>query len=227
MEHLDELRSRLMYAVIALVIGTALCYTFFKPLIGFIKYPLPSDMQGVELTAFGFMQIFAIRFKLAVIGGFVLTSPFIVYQLLAFLTPAMKKNERRYVWIILPFLIILFLAGASFGFFLVLPAAISWLQAQGVGELAFVNKADDYLNFVALFTLAFGVSFETPLVILLLIKLGIVDRKTLRANWRFAYVACFIIGAVATPDWGLVDMLALSAALIVLFELSLFLARWL
>lgn len=226
LEHLDELRKRLTYAIIALLVGTVLCYIFFKPLIEFIKWPLPSDLKDVNMTVLGFMQFFTLRFKLAVIGGFVLTSPFIIYQILAFLAPAMKQNEKKHLFIILPALVLLFLGGAAFGFFVVLPAALVWLQSQGAGELAFVNKADDYLSFVSTLTLAFGVSFEAPLVILLLVRLGIVNRKKLRENWRVAYVTSFVIAAVATPDWGLVDMGMLGVALIILFEMSVFVARW-
>lgn len=227
LEHLDELRKRLVYAVIALLIGTTICYVFFKPLLEFIKWPLPKDLQHVQLTVFGFMQIFMLRFKLSIIGGFILTSPYIIYQILAFFAPALKNNERKYIFAILPAMIVLFLGGAAFAFFLVLPPAIAWLRAQGMGQLDFIVRADDYLSFVSLFMLSFGVAFESPLVIMLLIKLGIVDRKQLRQNWRYAYVASFVIAAIATPDWSIVSMGILGIALILLFELSLLAARWL
>lgn len=226
-EHLDELRKRIVYSAIALLIGTSICYIFFKPLIEFIKWPLPADLKSVHLAVFGIMQIFLIRFKLAVIGGFVLTSPFIIYQIIAFFSPALKERERKYAFMLLPFMVLLFIGGAAFAFFLVLPPSIAWLRSQGAGQLDFINRADDYLNFVSLFVLAFGVSFEAPLVILLLIKLGIVSRKKLRENWRYAYVASFIIAAIATPDWSIVSMSILGVALVLLFEISLLLARWL
>jgi len=227
MEHLDELRKRLIYSFIALVVGTAICYLFFSEIIEFIKWPLPDGLKTVELTAFGFMQIFMIRFKLAIVGGFVLTSPYIIYQVLAFFAPAMHQNERKYTFTILPFLVVLFLGGAAFAFFIVLPPAMAWLYSQGAGQLDFINRADDYISFVSLFLLAFGIAFEAPLVIMLLIKLGIIDRKTLRKNWRIAYVASFVIAAMATPDWSIVSMTILGIALVLLFESSLFLARWL
>jgi len=227
LEHLDELRKRLMYGIIALVIGTAVCYIFFAPILEFIKWPLPQDLKSIQLTVFGFMQMFMVRFKLAVIGGFVLTSPFIFYQILAFFTPAMQKNEKNFILKVLPIMVLLFLAGAAFAFFIVLPAAIEWLQNQGMGQLDFMIKAEDYINFVSLFVLSFGVAFEAPLVVMLLIKLGIADRKKLRQHWRYAYVASFVIAAMATPDWSIVTMSMLGITLVLLFELSLFLSRWL
>lgn len=226
-EHLDELRKRIVYSAIILLIGTSICYIFFKPLIEFIKWPLPTDLKNTQLAVFGIMQIFLIRFKLAVIGGFVLTSPFIIYQIIAFFSPALKERERKYAFMLLPFMVLLFIGGAAFAFFLVLPPSIAWLRGQGAGQLDFINRADDYLNFVSLFVLAFGVSFEAPLVILLLVKLGIISRKKLRENWRYAYVASFIIAAIATPDWSIVSMSMLGVALVLLFEISLLLARWL
>jgi sec-independent protein translocase protein TatC len=227
LEHLDELRKRIVYALLALVIGTAVGYAFFDQIMEVIKMPLPNQLQEIKPTVFGFMQSFMFRFKVSVIFGFILSSSIIVYQVLAFLAPAMKKNERKYLFIILPFLIALFLAGVAFSFYIVMPAAMVWLQNQGGGQLGFILNAEDYINFVALFALGFGVAFEFPLVIVLLIKLGIVDRKNLRKNWRFVYVACFIIGAVATPDWSIVSMTALAATLIILFEISMIFTRWL
>ncbi|MCL6473373.1 MAG: twin-arginine translocase subunit TatC [Firmicutes bacterium] len=227
LEHLDELRKRLIWSLIALLVGVSISYAFFNPIMEFIKWPLPADLKSVHLTIFGFMQIFTFRFKLSVIGGFILTSPFIIYQIIAFFAPALKEKERKYAYTLLPLLILLFLGGAAFAFFLVLPPSMEWLRAQGGGQLDFVNKADDYLNFVSLFVLAFGVAFETPLVIIFLIKLGIVDRKKLRKNWRYAYVVSFIIAAIATPDWSIVSMGLLGIALVLLFEISLFFARWL
>ena len=227
LEHLDELRKRLMYAFIALALGAAICYIFFAPLIEFIKWPLPQDLRSTGLTVLGPMQMFMVRFKVAIIGGFILTSPYIIYQVLAFFAPAMKGNERRYTFIILPFMTLLFIGGAAFAFFLVLPPALLWLINQGTGQLTLINRAEDYINFVSLFALSFGVAFEAPLVIMLLIKLGIVDRAKLRKNWRIAYVASFVIAAMATPDWSIVSMSILGVALVILFEISLFLARWL
>lgn len=226
LEHLDELRKRLTYSVIALALGAIICYIFFKPIIELIKWPLPQDLKSVELTVLGFMQMFMVRFKLALIGGFLIASPFIIYQMLAFLAPAMQWNEKRYALKILPIMVLLFIGGVAFAFFIVLPSAILWLYDQGMGQLGFINRADDYISFVSLFMLSFGVAFEAPLVVMLLIKLGIADRQMLRQNWRYAYVASFTIAAMVTPDWSIVSMSMLGLTLILLFELSLLLSRW-
>lgn len=225
--HLDELRKRLRNALIGLVIGTAVAYFFFPQIMEFIKWPLPLEHRSIPLYSWGFMSVFMIRFKLAVIAGFMFASPLVIYEILAFLTPALKRNERRYVLALLPFLVLLFFGGVAFAFFLIVPPAIMWLESQGAGQLRLILRAEDYINFVSLFMLAFGVAFETPLVIIMLIKLGIVSRETLRKQWRIAYVASFIIAAMATPDWSIPPMLILGAALVVLFEVSLLVSRWL
>jgi sec-independent protein translocase protein TatC len=227
LEHLDELRRRIAFSLLALVIGTAIGYLFFDSIMVLIKWPLPHEFKNIQPTVFGFMQSFMFRFKVSLISGFILSSPFIVYQVLAFFAPAMKINERKYIFIILPVLFLLFLGGVAFAFFIVMPNAMVWLLAQGAGQLGFILNAEDYINFVSLFALGFGVAFEAPLVIVLLIKLGIVDRKSLRKNWRIVYVASFVIAAIATPDWTIVSMMALGITLILLFEISMFFTRWL
>lgn len=227
LDHLDEFRKRLIISVIALSLGATVCYIFFEPILNFIKWPLPQDLKSSQLAVLGFMQFFMIRFKLAIIGGFILASPFVIYQVLAFFAPALKRNEKKFMFILLPFMVLLFLSGVAFAFFIVLPNAILWLRDQGAGQLTFINKADDYINFISMFLLAFGVSFEAPLVVMSLVKLGIVERKKLRENWRIAYVASFVIAAMATPDWSIISMGILGIVLVLLFELSLFLSRWL
>lgn len=227
LDHLDEFRKRLIASAIALALGATICYIFFEPILNFIKWPLPHDLKSNQLAVLGFMQFFMIRFKLAIIGGFIFASPLVMYQILAFFAPALKRNEKKFVFMLLPFMILLFLSGVAFAFFIVLPNAILWLMDQGAGQLTFINKADDYINFVSVFLLAFGISFEAPLVVMSLVKLGIVERKQLRKNWRIAYVVSFIIAAMATPDWSIISMGVLGIVLVLLFELSLFLSRWL
>jgi sec-independent protein translocase protein TatC len=226
-EHLDELRRRLIASIIALSVATSISYFLFKYLVEFIKKPLPLEYREIPLKVWGPLSLFMVRFKLAVIAGFIFASPIIIYEILAFLTPALKSNEKRYVRVILPFLIILFLGGVFFAYYLVIPPAINWLISQGEGQLDLFVRAEEYINFMGLFMLAFGVAFETPLVIMLLIKLGIVKREVLRKQWRIVYVACFVIAAIATPDWSIPPMMILGVALVFLFELSLLLARWL
>jgi len=227
LEHLEELRRRISISFIALIICTTIAYAFFDQIMVIIKWPLPDKFADLQPTVFGFMQSFMFRFKVSLICGFIFSSSFIVYQVLAFVAPAMRKNERKFIFLTLPVLISLFLGGVAFSFFLVMPSAMVWLMNQGGGQLGFILNAEDYINFVALFALGFGVCFEAPVVIFMLIKLGIVDHKTLRKNWRIVYVVSFTIAAIATPDWSIVSMMALGITLVLLFELSMFFARWL
>ncbi|MBI4733910.1 MAG: twin-arginine translocase subunit TatC [Rubrobacteridae bacterium] len=227
LEHLEELRRRITVSLIALMICTAIAYAFFDSIMVLIKWPLPDKFADLQPTVFGFMQSFMFRFKVSLICGFIFSSGFIVYQVLAFMAPAMRKNERKFIFLTLPVLLSLFLGGVAFSFFLVMPNAMVWLMNQGGGQLGFILNAEDYINFVALFALGFGVCFEAPVVIFMLIKFGIVDHKSLRKNWRVVYVASFIIASIATPDWSIVSMMALGITLIILFELSMLFARWL
>ncbi len=124
-------------------------------------------------------------------------------------------------------MVVLFGMGASLGYFYVMPVAWTWLYTQGA-DLGIIQilSASDFINFVTLFLLAFGVAFETPLVLAALMKLKIVSHKTLRKNWRIAYVVMLIVAAIATPDWSLPPMLILGGSMIALYEATLLVTRW-
>ena len=175
----------------------------------------------------GIMEPFMARFKLGMIGGFIMASPVIFYQVLAFLSPALKGTERRILYPIVFFMVVLFWMGAALGYFYVLPAAWTWLFAQGQAlDLIQILSVSDFINFVTLFLLAFGLAFETPVVMAVMMRLNIVSRETLRANWRIAYVVLLIAAAIATPDWSLPPMLILGASMIALYEATLLAARF-
>ena len=168
-----------------------------------------------------------VRFKLAFIFGIVVTTPIIFYQILAFLAPALKGAEKRILYPMVFAMVLLFGLGASIGYFLVMPFTWTWLYSQGQAlGIIQILSASDFISFVTLFLLAFGVAFETPVVLVVLMRLKVVSRKTLRENWRIAYVAIMIIAAIATPDWSLPPMLILSAAMVILYEGTLLLARF-
>ncbi|HEB12576.1 MAG TPA: preprotein translocase subunit TatC, partial [Actinobacteria bacterium] len=155
------------------------------------------------------------------------STPIIFYQILAFLAPALKGREKRILFPVVFVMVLLFSMGASLGYFYVMPVAWTWLYTQGQ-DLGIIQilSATDFINFITLFLLAFGLAFETPLVLAALMRLKIVSRATLRKNWRIAYVAILIIAAIATPDWSLPPMLILGGSMIALYEATLFAARW-
>lgn len=223
LEHLDEFRQRLAKSLLALVICGIIGFYYAMEILELLKWRFPD----FNLTYRGLMEPFMIKFKIGILAGLFMSSPIIFYQMLAFLAPALKGKEKRVLYPMVFLLVFLFLMGAGLGYYYIMPIGARWLLAQDEGKLIRLLNVSDFVNFTTLFLLAFGVAFETPLVLIILIKLGIVSRESLRKNWRIAYVTLLTISAISTPDWSLPPMLMLGASMIVLYELTLLLTRWL
>lgn len=223
-EHIDELRRRLTFMVIAVLITGSICFYFSGEILGIMMARLRPEFN---LVYKGIMEPFMVRFKLALIGGLVLSTPVLFYQFLAFLSPALKGSEKRVLYPMAFFMVLLFSMGSSLGYFIVMPMAWKWLYEQGqIIGLIQILSATDFINFVTLFLIAFGVGFETPLVMAILIRLKVVSRETLRKNWRIAYVVILLVSAFATPDASIPPMIILGSSMIFLFEATLVIARF-
>lgn len=223
LEHLEELRKRLVVSIIAVSTAAIGCYYFWRPLLRLAKKPLPA---GYKLHYMNVMEPFIGRFRVAVFAGIFIAFPILLYEFLAFAAPAMKSKEKRFVYPALVLMIILFACGVVFGFYYLLPVSIKWLFGQSEGQLSPMITFDGYVNFVSLFLLAMGVGFETPIAILFLIKIGAVKPQTLRKNWRVAYIIILTLAAIITPDWSPITMFVMALPMIILYELSLVLARF-
>lgn len=222
-QHFDELRRRLFVTFIAIIIGTAISYTFsFKYILPILKRPVDVELK---LHYLNIMEPFMAKFKLAILVGIFLASPIIFYEFLAFVAPALKRNEKKFFYPLVAVFVLLFLLGAFISYSYIMPLGAQWLLGQAQGEIDAVLTVSQYISFVMLFLLAFGVAFETPLAIVILVKVGIVPRDTLRRNWRVVYVVLMILAAIATPDWSLPPMLMLSAILIGLYEISMLVTK--
>ncbi|MCK4268141.1 MAG: twin-arginine translocase subunit TatC [Actinomycetia bacterium] len=222
--HVDEFRKRLTYIVVSVLIAGAVGYFYADFVLEIMVARLRPEFNLVYKSI---MEPFMVRFKLGFIGGLIVSTPVIFYQVLAFLAPALKGREKRVLYPMVLVMVVLFGMGASLGYFYVMPVAWTWLYTQGA-DLGIIQilSASDFINFVTLFLLAFGVAFETPLVLAALMKLKIVSHKTLRKNWRIAYVVMLIVAAIATPDWSLPPMLILGGSMIALYESTLLVTRW-
>lgn len=223
-EHIDEVRRRLTYVIIALLITGSVGFYYADTILKIMTVRLHPEFNLVYKSI---MEPFMVRFKLGFIFGLLLTTPIIFFQVLAFLAPALKGTEKRVLYPMVLIMVILFGAGASLGYFYVMPMAWQWLYSQGTAlGIIQILSATDFINFISLFLLAFGLAFETPLVLAILMRLNIVSRQTLRENWRIAYVTILVIAAVATPDWSIPPMLIMGGSMVLLFEMTLFLARF-
>jgi sec-independent protein translocase protein TatC len=220
-EHLDELRHRLLVCVGVLGVALALCFWQNQLLLEIASGPLPGDK---ELLTFGVTEPFTVTLTVATYGAIILSMPILVYQIYAYVLPAFSDREKR---VILPILVIapfLFMVGVLFAYFVVMPAAIKFLLNFNSTEFNIQLRARDYYSFFAMTMLAGGAIFELPVAILAVTRLGIVKVEQLRKNRRYAYLLC-AIAAAALPGVDPVSMLIETVPLLILYELSILLAR--
>lgn len=230
LDHLIELRSRLMRAIFALLIGFAVCYYFADPILGFLVQPLKNSFPDGEgqLIFTKLPEIFFVELKIGLFAGFMLSFPIIANQLWAFIAPGLYAQEKK---AFLPFIIatpVLFLGGAALAYYVVMPLAFLFFlgfggEAGGL-EVQPLPSAGEYLSLVMQFILAFGMTFLLPVLLMLLNRAGIVTREQLVVARRYVIVGIFVLAAIVTPpDPG--TLIILAVPLLLLFEGSLVLMR--
>jgi sec-independent protein translocase protein TatC len=221
-EHLDELRNRIVVCVAVLGVALALCFWQSHLLLDIASQPLPGDHR--ELLTFGVTEPFTTTLTVAVYGALILSLPILLYQLYAYVLPAFSDAERRVVLPILLLAPLLFAAGVAFAYFVVMPPAVDFLLGFNDSEFNVQVRARDYYSFFSTMMLAGGLIFQLPLALIALTRLGIVSVEQLRANRRYAYLGIAVLAA-ALPGVDPVSMLIEMVPLLVLYELSILLAR--
>jgi sec-independent protein translocase protein TatC len=221
-EHLDELRNRILVSLAVLAVATGLCFWQNHLLLDIANQPLPDDRVP---TTFGVTEPFMTTLKVSIYAGILIALPLLLYQAYAFLLPALKPTEKRTV---LPFLLlvpVLFMAGVAFSYFVVVPAALEFLLNFNEDQFSVQVRANEYYSFFILTLIALGLVFQVPMGIVAVTRLGIVTPAQLARNRRYAYLLLAIV-AMLLPGTDPVTMLIELAPLLALFELSLILARF-
>ncbi len=221
LEHLGELRDRLIKSVVALLVGTVLSLAFTPRLLEFLIAPM-GGKQPISLKP---TESIIIYFKVALVAGAVLAMPVIIYQFLMFILPGLTKEERKYLRVIVPGASLLFATGVAFATFVMLPFTIKYLQSFLADIIQPTYSIDYYISFVTTLMFWVGVIFETPLIIAFLARLGVISPKMLSSNRKYAIVLIAILAAVITPTPDPVNMALVMVPLVVLFEVGIILAR--
>ena len=225
--HLLELRSRLIKAILALVVVLVVLVPFANRLYSWLAAPLVSRLpQGAHLIATEVASPFITPLKLAFYTALFISMPVILYQLWAFVSPGLYKHEKRLARPLLIAAMILFYIGCAFAYFLVLPAAFRFLTAVTPQGVEMMTDITHYLDFVMLMFFAFGLCFEVPVAVVILAAVGIVDLDKLRKGRRYAMVGAFAIAAVVTPP-DITSMIMLAIPMCLLYELGVLAVRWL
>jgi sec-independent protein translocase protein TatC len=222
-EHLDELRTRIIVCAVVLVVATGFAFWQNELLIDIAKHPLPNDKD--ELLTLSPSEPFFTTVKLSVYAGILVSLPVLLYQIYAFVLPAFSPREKRVVLPLLVMVPFLFVAGVVFAYYVVMPAALSFLLGFNDDSFNIELRANEYYGFFALTEIAVGLLFQIPVAILAVTRLGIVTPRQLARNRRYA-VLVIAVAAMLLPGTDPVTMLICMLPLYLLFELSILLARW-
>jgi sec-independent protein translocase protein TatC len=219
LDHLNELRIRLFRGLIALVVGVLLSAVFTDRLLKYLITP-----YGTELQVLGPTESVVIYFRVALLAGAIFVMPYITFQLFMFIAPGLTRKEKRWIYMALPATTGLFLIGVAFAWFVMVPAALGFLQDFESEVFRAEWTAERYIAFLTSLLFWIGVAFELPVVIFVLARLGIVGPTPLLRNWRLAVVLITIVAALITPTVDPFNMLLVVAPLLVLYLISIGLA---
>jgi sec-independent protein translocase protein TatC len=227
MEHLRELRGRLMWSVGTVMVGMIIGWFAAQPVIDALTSMCTVCDRG--FIAVRVLETLVTKLRVAFIVGLAFAMPMVLYQIVAFVLPALHRHEKRYLWLFLPGASLLFIAGMAFGFTFVVPRTVNFLVGflEGTENLEVQPRIDDYVSFMTNLVLVIGLAFQTPLVVLLLTKLRIVSAQTLGRYRRHAVLVIAVAAAVLTPTPDPFTMFMVMGPMYILFELGILLSRFL
>ena len=222
--HLSELRLRLTRAVIGAFAGFLLCYGVAEDIFTILSRPLVNVMpQGTHFIYTGVAEGFFVYLKVALLAGIFIASPYIFYQLWAFIAPGLYKEERKHVLPLAIFSAFFFIVGALFCYFGVFPVAFKFFMSYSTESISAMPSLNEYLGFALMLLIAFGVVFEMPLFVYFLARIGIVTAQKMRRFRRYAVLGAFVIGALLTPP-DVFSQLLMAGPMMLLYEISIMLA---
>ena len=219
--HLTEMRDRLIKSVVAIVIGVAVCFVFYQWIFYFLTLPT----GGIELVAIELTERIGTIMRVCIFGGIMLAMPVLAYQGIMFVSPALTKREKKYVYLILPWIFFMFIGGVVFGYFILLPPALGFLF-NFASEIAISSiRLSNYINVVTRLLMLIGLIFEMPVISTFLARIGVLKPEWLARKRKVAIIGAFILAAMVTPTFDPVNQSLVAAPLIVLYELSIWLAK--
>jgi sec-independent protein translocase protein TatC len=225
LDHIEEIRSRLFISLIAILVTTVVAYVFSDQILFILSAPanLPKDTTLVALSP---MDGFMIHFRIALYGGLVLAAPIWIFQIMRFIEPGLLPNEKRWLIPGVIAILVLFVLGNAFGY-MMLSNMMTVLFAMFGSEIKYLPSADSYISFVVYFLVAIGISFEMPIALLILIRMGLVSPQYLRKQRRIAYFILFVFAELITPvSDPLVAPMVVMVPMVILFEIALFFSRF-
>ena len=212
-DHLEELRQRIFYSLGAVGVCIVGCFTQVKPIVKLLEVPA----QGVKFLQLSPGEFFFVSIKTAGYAGLTLSAPFILYQIVAYVTPGLTRKEKRFIAPVMFGSSFLFLAGLAFSYFALIPAALNFFVSYGEDVVEQAWSIDKYFEFVLLLMFSTGLAFQIPIVQALLGFLGVVSSKQMLAAWRYVLVGAAVLGAVITPSSDPLTQSLLGGAVVALY----------
>jgi len=219
--HFQELRKRLIRSIIAVVITTAISFIFYE----WIFYILLLPAHDINLIFIEMTEMVGTIMKVCLTSGLILAMPYLTLQAILFVSPALTRREKRYVYMILPWIAFMFLAGVVFGYFILIPPASTFLLTFGSDIATPQIKIGNYISIITRLLLAIGLVFEMPVVITFLARIGIVNSKWLASKRKMAIIVAFILSAIITPTFDPINQSLVAVPLIILYESGIWLAK--
>ena len=222
-EHLEELRKAVVVSIITVLTSTMVIFFFFRDAL-FMVAIKPLAEYGIPVVFIGPTEALFSKLKISIVAGLFVSLPVVLWRIWSFVVPALHSNERRYVYLLVPASLLLFLLGVSFGYFTVLQIATKYLlvvAGEGLEPMITVSK---YVSFLISFLLPFGLIFELPLIVFFLTRIGLVNHTFLARNRRYAILITFILAAVLTPP-DVVSQILLAVPMVLLYEISILISR--
>jgi len=219
--HLLELRKRLIKSVIAVAITTLISFIFAKQ----IFYILILPAEGINLIFIEMTEMIGTYMKVCLASGIILAMPYIVFQFIMFVSPALTRKEKKYVYLVLPWIALMFAAGVAFGYFILIPPATKFLITFGSDIATPQIKIGNYISIVTRLLLAIGLVFEMPVITTFLARLGVITPKWLSDKRKMAVIFAFILAAIITPTFDPLNQSLVAIPLVILYEMSIWLAK--
>jgi sec-independent protein translocase protein TatC len=220
LEHLDELRSRLIKVLASLVVAFVVCWAFRDPIFHFLTQPLRISHPDIKFIFTSPSEALMLKMKMAFFVGIFLAAPYILYEIWAFVSPGLYRHEKAYA---VPFIAagtLFFLGGAAFGHYYLFPITFRFLIEFGGADMQFLPKVGEYYSFYSWFLLGLGVVFQLPVVIFVLARIGLVTPRFLMRNFKYAVVISFVVAAIITPTPDMVTQSLLALPMLGLYLLG-------
>lgn len=223
--HIADLRKRLVISSLTVIAMFFVCFSFYQPILEWMMVPVEAALpKNSQMVAVEIQETFFTALKVAFFAGFILSLPVIFWQLWLFLAPGLYDHEKKLVVPFVFFATLMFLSGASFAYYIVVPVGFDFLIAFGSNVVTVLPSIGKYVGFFTKLLIGFGVAFELPVITFFLAKIGLVDDRMLKDFFKYAIVLIFIVAALLTPP-DVISQLLMAAPLTILYGVSIYIAK--